>query len=125
MTTTDCVCVYTHAHTHTHTHTQTTLALKRLQKIVDDDHRLLLTKVQQTFRGWRTRRHIFGNLPPYTAWSTRTLGYIETYMGHIRTYMGHIRTHADSRLYILCTLMYLYTYTRVCSYTLIYVYMYI
>ena len=53
---------------------QTTLALKRLEKIVETDHKHLLTKVQQTFRGWRARRHVFGNLPPSTPWSTRTLG---------------------------------------------------
>ena len=45
-----------------------------LEKIVETDHKHLLTKVQQTFRGWRARRHVFGNLPPSTPWSTRTLG---------------------------------------------------
>jgi hypothetical protein len=53
---------------------QTTLALKRLDKIVEEDQTLLLTRVQQRFRGWRVRSAIFGVLPAGSikdAWSMR------------------------------------------------------
>lgn len=53
---------------------QTTLALKRLDKIVEEDQNLLLTRVQQRFRGWRVRNSLFGVLPAGSikdAWSMR------------------------------------------------------
>jgi len=53
---------------------QTRLALKRLDQIVQEDQKLLLTRVQQRFRGWRARRGIFGVLPAGAirdAWSMR------------------------------------------------------
>lgn len=42
---------------------QTTLALKRLHSIVQHDQKVLVTRVQQRFRGWRVRHSIFGVLP--------------------------------------------------------------
>ena len=44
---------------------QTTLALKRLHSIVEDDQKLLVTRVQQRYRGWRVRKSIFGALPEF------------------------------------------------------------
>ena len=50
---------------------QTTLAQKRLNGIVEQAQKELLTHVQRRFRGWRVRRHIFAVLPVGHAWNAR------------------------------------------------------